>query len=239
MIETWKPVPWSSGFYEVSDLGNVRSCERDYPRKNGRIYRAPAKPVRPKISDGYLRVRLNVPGFPKWHFVHKLVLEAFVWPRPKGKVIRHRDGNPANNRLGNLKYGTNAENQADRRRHGTWHNVTSHRSLTDLQVKKLRELRSKGETLKELSEIFGVSVTVTSMICLGKMYADAPGPILEPLSKMAHRKLPEETAREIVKRRLAGEKIVPLGKEFGISHSYISTLVKRYQDESEIRHAAE
>ena len=51
-------------------------------------------------------------------YVHALMLAAFVGPRPEGMVTRHSDGNPANNRLTNLCYGTPAENAADRIRHG-------------------------------------------------------------------------------------------------------------------------
>ena len=65
--------------------------------------------------------------------VHVLVLAAFVGPRPEGMVTRHLDGNPANNRLANVCYGTNAENAQDRIRHGT------HRRGEDAPTAKLAE----------------------------------------------------------------------------------------------------
>ena len=49
--------------------------------------------------------------------VHRLVLEAFVGPMPEAMETRHLDGNPANNCLDNLRYGTRAENEADKRLH--------------------------------------------------------------------------------------------------------------------------
>lgn len=52
-------------------------------------------------------------------YVHRLVLEAFVGPKPEGAVTRHLNGDPTDNRLANLAYGTPAENGADMRRHGT------------------------------------------------------------------------------------------------------------------------
>lgn len=51
-------------------------------------------------------------------FVHRLVLFAFVGPRPPGMLCRHLDGNPSNNRLENLCWGTGQENEADKERHG-------------------------------------------------------------------------------------------------------------------------
>lgn len=40
-------------------------------------------------------------------------------PRPDGLECRHLDGNPANNRLLNLKWGTRTENVHDSMLHGT------------------------------------------------------------------------------------------------------------------------
>lgn len=73
-------------------------------------------------SPGYLIVRPCVDGRNVTRTVHSLVLLAFEGPRPADKPhIRHLDGNPANNTVGNLKYGTALENAQDRDRHGTTH----------------------------------------------------------------------------------------------------------------------
>ncbi len=55
-------------------------------------------------------------GSPK--LVHRLVLETFVGPCPDGMECRHLDGNPANNNLDNLCWGTPKENAKDRELHG-------------------------------------------------------------------------------------------------------------------------
>lgn len=51
--------------------------------------------------------------------VHRLVLETFVGPCPKGCETRHLNGNRTDNRLTNLRWGTRKENVADAIRHGT------------------------------------------------------------------------------------------------------------------------
>jgi hypothetical protein len=51
-------------------------------------------------------------------YVHHLILLAFVGPRPEGCVTRHLDDDKANNRLGNLCYGTSTENNYDMVRNG-------------------------------------------------------------------------------------------------------------------------
>jgi hypothetical protein len=67
----------------------------------------------------YRRVTLRTPGTAKGWTVHALVLLAHTGPRPEGMVVRHLNGDPADNRLANLAYGTYVENQADAVRHGT------------------------------------------------------------------------------------------------------------------------
>ena len=53
--------------------------------------------------------------------MHRLVLAAFVGPLPEGKEVCHNNGNPGDNRLENLRYGTKSENNLDRVKHGTHH----------------------------------------------------------------------------------------------------------------------
>ena len=57
--------------------------------------------------------------FGRFRYSHHVVLTAFVGPRPVGTEVCHRDGNPANNRLGNLRWDTRKANHADAIRHGT------------------------------------------------------------------------------------------------------------------------
>jgi hypothetical protein len=105
VLHLWKPVLGFEGFYEVSNQGQVRNA------RTGRV-------LRPGPSNfGHLSVVL---GRGNTRMVHALVLEAFVGPRPKGKESCHFDGNPANNRLENLRWGTRSENNLDAVRHGTW-----------------------------------------------------------------------------------------------------------------------
>lgn len=110
----WKPILGYNGHYEVSDCGDVRSLGRIDPR--GRV-------VRPRLLSAgnrpYARVVLMRDGQRSERTVHSLVLEAFVGPRPEGFVCRHLNGDSRDNSLGNLAWGTQAENIRDKRRHGT------------------------------------------------------------------------------------------------------------------------
>lgn len=73
--------------------------------------------LRPGIgSHGYWKLNL---AFGKTLLLHIIVAEAFLGPRPRGQVVRHRDGNRQNPRRINLEYGTYVENTKDAIRHGT------------------------------------------------------------------------------------------------------------------------
>ena len=104
MREKW--VPLMEG-YEVSDRGRVRSLPRR-GRTKGRV-------LKPALTGRYAAVTL--PGRTQVH-IHKAVMEAFVGPKPSGAVIRHLDGDVWNNDVTNLAYGTPAENEQDKIRHG-------------------------------------------------------------------------------------------------------------------------
>jgi hypothetical protein len=52
-------------------------------------------------------------------FVHRLVARAFLGDGEPGEVVCHFDGNPANNRVENLRWDTQRANVQDAIRHGT------------------------------------------------------------------------------------------------------------------------
>ncbi|WP_211339176.1 NUMOD4 motif-containing HNH endonuclease [Salana multivorans] len=113
--ETWLPVVGYEGLYEVSDRGRVRSLDRlsaaGAPQR-GRV-------LRPSIAKGgYPMVSLYRDRGRSTRTVHRLVLLAFVGPEPEGAEACHRDGNPTNNALPNLYWGTHSENMHDAVRHG-------------------------------------------------------------------------------------------------------------------------
>lgn len=116
--EQWRPVPGYEGYYEASDLGRVRSVWRT--ARNGR--RWPSTILKPATHpNGHQQVVLSRANSKRTRWVHRLVLTAFVGPAPDSTVACHSDGNPANNRLENLRWDTRSENELDKVRHGTHH----------------------------------------------------------------------------------------------------------------------
>lgn len=126
-METWKSIFGYEGRYEVSDLGNVR-------RVGGKL-------LRPVLTAGYYVVTLCKDGASKNFRVHRLVAEAFLGPLPDGMQTLHGPEGKTVNHVGNLRYGTQPENEADKRRDGTAliGEAANSAKLTEEQVRSIRE----------------------------------------------------------------------------------------------------
>jgi hypothetical protein len=117
-IEQWLPVVGYKGLYEVSDHGNVRSIDRIISYPSGRIMRWKGKLLTPGKTGDRVTVALGGPKGARSHYVHNLVLTAFVQPCPDNMECCHGDNNGTNNNLANLRWDTRSENMYDRVKHG-------------------------------------------------------------------------------------------------------------------------
>lgn len=109
MAET-RQILFAPGYF-VSDDGRVFS-EKFGERRELKPWRSGA--------CGHLRVCLRIHGATRKEYVHRLVALVFHGPPPgPAYEVRHLDGNPSNNAVGNLRWGTHGENMADVPRHGT------------------------------------------------------------------------------------------------------------------------
>lgn len=98
--------------------------------------------------------------------VHTLVARTFLGPRPPGQDVRHLDGNPCNNRVDNLAYGTRTENILDVYRiGGSW------RALSVDQVQDIRRRLWEGERGTDLAREFGVGQACISAIKHRRTYS--------------------------------------------------------------------
>lgn len=110
----FKPIPDYGGEFEISLEGVVRKIY---------LHRPPKVLVPHVDKNGYVVVSLCSKGTVKKKKIHRLLLSTFVRQPEDGEVARHLDGNPGNNRLSNLAWGTQTENEADKRKHGTHANT--------------------------------------------------------------------------------------------------------------------
>lgn len=163
--ERWLPVVGYEGRYEVSDVGRVRSVTRvlrNGHRWAGRVLRIHKNPY------GYPSIGLMMDGRQKTKNIHRMVLDAFVGPNPD-MYCRHLDGNPENNKLENLKWGTQSQNSMDRVRHGTSNRGVNHGNskLCDVDVWLIRECEG---SQRRKAGFFGVSETTISEIISRKTW---------------------------------------------------------------------
>jgi HNH endonuclease/NUMOD4 motif len=103
--EKWLPVIGYETNYLISSQGRIWSKPRATTR--GGLMKLIVMP------DGYRIVGLTLDGIQKNYFVHCLMAETFIGPRPNQQVVRHLDGHPENNSLSNIRYGTRVENSKD------------------------------------------------------------------------------------------------------------------------------
>lgn len=111
MDEVWKDISGYEGIYQVSNLGRVKSLDREISHLNrwgsmqsqkirGRILTAKAS------HDNYMDVVLCKGGRSETKLVHRLVAIAFI-PNPDNlPQVNHKDENPRNNAVTNLEWCT-------------------------------------------------------------------------------------------------------------------------------------
>ena len=106
MQEEWKDVPGYSGYYRVSNFGDIVSynaCHGDR-RKNAKLIKGH------KTQSGYIQVRLSNNYKVKSFLVHRLVAQAFIPNSGNKPFINHKDGVKDNNHIDNLEWVTQSEN---------------------------------------------------------------------------------------------------------------------------------
>lgn len=158
-------------YYRITKTGKVWSLPRERSSKSGKWL------IQYMDRKGYLYVDLYKNKTKTRRYIHRLVLETFVGPRPEGLECRHLDGNPLNNNLGNLCWGTHSENIMDSVRHGTYNTDgpkgirNSHAKLTEAQVMGIIQLyNTKLFTQAELARLGGVKHAAISKIVTGRTW---------------------------------------------------------------------
>lgn len=115
MTEIWTQIEGYEGFYEVSNLGNVRSMEREVPRvckgQHQTIRRA-SRPLKHNLNHkGYPEVTLTKGAVRNCFRVHRLVASAFC-PNGPQEHVNHINSIRTDNRAENLEWCTAKHNVA-------------------------------------------------------------------------------------------------------------------------------
>lgn len=164
MEEVWKDIEGFEGYYQVSNLGRVRSLDRIIIFDNGKSKEEKTL-LKGKIlcitkqTQGYSQVGLCKQGTQKSYRLNRLVANAFI-PKIEGKIyVNHIDGDKDNNRVDNLEWVTNSENINHAYRTG----LLKHWTRAVLKIDDYGNIIKEYGSLKEAAED---NNTVKSNICL-------------------------------------------------------------------------
>lgn len=215
-MENWKDVPGYEGLYAVSDVGRVKSIERFAQTKGGASRRIGGKMLAIHSNGaGYRHVRLCKNGVLTTLLLHRLILEAFVGPRPDGMEARHRDGIRSNNTLRNLVWGTKKENADDRVKHGTSpvgaKNPKS--KIDECDALEIYRRAHAGEAFESIASHYGVSEITVSHIKCGRTWSHVTGEVFKP-SRVT---VDDVLIEKIAKAKAAGRSLSWIVKELGVS----------------------
>ncbi len=146
---------------------------REHPTFRGYFFSSAGRAAR-KLKTGRLRILVGcecgngyraisaAAGGGKYVrvYIHRGVCHLFNGPCPVGMECRHLNGNMTDNRPENLRWGTPADNTADKLLHGTvaCGERNGGAKLTADAVQEMRRMRAEARvSFKVLAERFGVS----------------------------------------------------------------------------------
>jgi hypothetical protein len=112
-----------------------------------------------KYSSGYKRLNIERKAF----LLHRLVAITFIPNLENKEQVNHIDGNKLNNRLENLEWVTNKENQIHKVKLGLYKGEKSVIQY-DLNMNKINEFKS----IITASKILNIDVSIISNNCRGK-----------------------------------------------------------------------
>ncbi len=217
--------------YLINNKGEVFSSKRENKIKK----------LKEDVSNlGYRRVTLCKDGHTTRFLVHRMVLTHFGRPPQDGEVCRHINGDPNDNRIENLTWGSNHENCEDARDHGT-----GKMKLTWEKVDHIRYLHSNGWYNSDIENQYGYSAGAIGHIIRGStwqekyrrkpftrayIYYIRPEWIDgEPVKLSRHNnktyKMDHDTADEIRAKKAEGYTTAELSKEYGFGVALINNLL--------------
>lgn len=172
ITEVWKACKGYEQFYEVSNLGRVRSIALFSAKWKKVVKRK--HPVLKKAEvtyDGYERVLLSLYGNHHHCSVHRLVAQTFIPNDLELPEVNHKDENTRNNCVSNLEWCSRKYNA----NYGTLPKRISERQINNPALSKVVNQYSLNgvfiatyPSIKEAERITGIDNTMISRVCKGK-----------------------------------------------------------------------
>lgn len=109
--EEWKDIEGYEGYYQVSNLGRVKSLERKVSNGHALIDKPETILLPNTLAKGYFQVTLYNGKTRKCFQVHRLVASAFIKNECNYPQVNHINGNKQDNMVENLEWCDNSMNQ--------------------------------------------------------------------------------------------------------------------------------
>ena len=153
-MEIWKDIVGFEGYFQVSNLGRVKSLDRVITNKMGvmRNFKGFVKKLTPD-NQGYMVVTLSRDGKDTQWLVHRLVAEAFIPNKENLPFINHKDEVKDNNHVDNLEWCTCKYNN----RYGTSPERTRNKIRELGQMRAVVQLSLNGEKINEYESVSDAS----------------------------------------------------------------------------------
>lgn len=169
MKEEWRDVRGYEGYYQVSNLGRIKSLARFVLHKNGRKVKRKERILKPsKMGDGYLSVCFRVCNNVNKQYIHRVVAKNFLKKPSYANCVNHINGVKHDNRLSNLEWVNHIENHAHAVRAGLINNSGENSSSAIFTNKEINLIRIFYKTNRfsreEISNLLGVSKTCIAQI---------------------------------------------------------------------------
>jgi hypothetical protein len=168
--EIWKDIKGYEGFYQVSNMGRIKSLSYGYTKK-------PKIMKQFKSPNDYLKVSLYKGKPNKNVRVHRLVAETFIKNPENKRTVDHINTIRTDNRVCNLKWATSSEQLNNNPITREKIKITSSRIgkmackfMKEANKKKVRCLTTGKEfnSIKEASEYYNVPQNGIGKCCKGK-----------------------------------------------------------------------
>lgn len=174
MKEVWKQVEDYPDYY-ISNLGRLKSIDRYIVDSLGRKTKRKGKLIKlHKSHKGYLRVKMINGDKHITTSIHRIMAKAFI-PNPENKPqVNHINGIKTDNRIENLEWCTNQENQIHAIKNKLIkHNKGEKHHMSLFNNKQVLSIRSEYKECKNyslLADKYNTSATVIMNLIKRKTY---------------------------------------------------------------------
>lgn len=172
--EIWKDIKKYEGYYQISNLGNVKRLPRYVNNRHGNKSVLKEIILKTKINKyGYCTINLSA-NSNKTFYIHRLIALSFIPNTENKPYINHKNGIKTDNRICNLEWVTSSENHLHAYRElGKIAYMCGKTGGKHPKSKRVSQISKRGKIIKEYGSmreaqrLTGINHRLISRVCLG------------------------------------------------------------------------